>query len=151
MLDSAYLLLSQLENHTENLNGCQRYLWADSSPSRYHDWLWVEQHCLSNDSELKACFQASREIAQVLRAVDADPHDLEECTLQHLARLASNVKHHIHTPTALGSGKNLTDAVQKASAMAHSFALENPSWLQLHAFLDSFVSITTDLGTDSSF
>ena len=44
----------------------------------------------------------------------------------------------------------MTDAAQKASAMAHAFALENPSWAQLHEYLDSFVSITTDLGTESS-
>ncbi|CAE7233185.1 unnamed protein product [Symbiodinium sp. KB8] len=47
-------------------------------------------------------------------------------------------------------GKKMTDAAQKASAMAHAFALENPSWAQLHEYLDSFVSITTDLGTESS-
>ena len=38
----------------------------------------------------------------------------------------------------------------KAAAMAHSLSLENPDWGQLLPYLSSFVSITTDLGVEST-
>ena len=150
VLDVSYLLLSQVENQAANHAGCQRYLWADSSPSKHHNWLWVEQHSVSSDLQLRSCFHAAREICVALRAPNVDPFDLADSVWQHFSTLASAISHHIHTPVALGSGKKMSDAAQKASAMAHSFALENPSWADLHAYLDSFVSVTTDLGAESS-
>ena len=150
VLDSAFLQLSPEENKAANRAGCVRYLWADSSPSRYQDWLWVEQHSVQSDDQLHSAFRASIAIAKFLQSEGVDPLDMPGDIWQALETLASAIKHHIHTPVGLGSGKKMSDATQKASAMAHTFALENPTWTELHSFLDSFISITTDLGAESA-
>lgn len=70
--------------------------------------------------------------------------------MSHFKTLVDGVRHHIHTPVALGAGRGMTDMAQKGAAMAHAFSLENPSWEQLLLYLKSFVSITTDMGTEST-
>ena len=138
------------ENQAANDQGCVRFLWADSSPDRRHDWLWSEQHYISDSGSLLACFQASKVICQWLRTAGEDPWSVPEQYIPRFEQLLQGIRHHIHTPSALGSGKKMADLAQKGSAIAHSLALENPSWAQLFSYLKSFVSLTTDMGTESA-
>lgn len=138
------------ENCAANTSGRVRFLWADSSPDRRHDWLWIEQHYVSDSLALERCFMAAKRVSTWLRSPNVDPFQIATTCADDLKTLKDGICHHIHTPVALGAGKGMTDVAQKAAAMAHAFSLENPEWSQLSSYLDSFVSITTDLGTESA-
>ncbi|CAE7524520.1 unnamed protein product [Symbiodinium sp. CCMP2456] len=149
-LDIAYLYVSQEENLHANSRGGVRFLWADSSPDRYHNWLWTEQHHIADADSILACFDAAATIVQWLNTAGVQPLNVSEHNRSCLRQLLNGVCHHIHTPSALGSGKGLTDMAHKAAAMVHSLSLENPDWGQLLPYLSSFVSITTDMGVEST-
>ena len=137
------------ENIAANSAGCVRFLWADSSPDRFHDWLWAEQHHIAGVESLLRCFEASQTVTSWLRAPDVDPLDIPQQCQDALNTLICGVQHHVHCPVALGGGKKMADIAQKAAALAHTFSLENPDWSQLLRYLQSFISITTDFGTEA--
>ena len=132
-----------------NAEGCVRFLWADSSPDRHHDWLWSEQHYIKDSRLVLECFQSSKRICRWLQIAGVDPWEVPEHCRQDLKQLLDSIQHHVHTPAGLGSGKKMADLAQKSSAIAHSMSMENPDWSQLLKYLQSFVSVTTDMGTES--
>ena len=146
--ESVLACKSFARQENEHDKGCVRFLWADSSPDRHHDWLWCEQRNILDSMTLLSCFRASKQITHWLKASD-DPWSVPEHCKDQLQTLLKSINHHIHTPVALGSGKKMADVAQKAAAMAHTFSLENPTWAQISAFMRSFISVTTDLGAES--
>ena len=95
------------------------------------------------------CFNASQEVTDWLNTPGVDAFQIPERCQDALNTLSSCLQHHIHCPVALGGGKKMGDLAQKGAALAHTFSLENPDWSQLLKYLQSFLSITTDLGTES--
>ncbi|CAE7589529.1 unnamed protein product [Symbiodinium sp. CCMP2592] len=141
--------MSQGENRAANSTGCVRFLWADSSPDRFHDWLWAEQHYISSQDAVMRCFEAFQQVASWLKTPGVDAFQIPQPCENALQTLSSCLQHHVHCPVALGGGKKMTDLAQKGAALAHTFSLENPDWSQLLKYLQSFCSITTDLGTEA--
>ena len=64
------------------------------------------------------------------------------------ARLRAAISYHTHIPAALGKGTGFSDLASKVRAATHVFGVESSSVQDLSRYLRSFVSVTTDMGTE---
>eukprot|EP00969_Alexandrium_andersonii_P034891 1526977-Alexandrium_andersonii.AAC.1 len=58
------------------------------------------------------------------------------------------MEHHIFPPVALGTWQS--QLTQKLHARIHAMRLENRDWKDVELMAQSFVSLTTDMGTEKS-
>jgi hypothetical protein len=143
ILDAALLFWTQDE--LERAPPTLRYMWADSSPTKRADYLWFEHHALSGESILSSLdIVRTMHLEEYQEALKAG--FIPDAMRELLARLRLSVVHHIHTPCAMGHGK--TDIAHKSAAMVHALALTCPSIHQIATFLNSIVSVCTDMGTE---
>ena len=174
-LDVAMMLVKQDEFSQREAGEAPntfRYGWADSSPQGHHDWLWMQHHAVAVDDlvptwravcELVPLVQceAARHDAMLQQHREADgdveiefvaPLDSrvkEErpSWVPYLKQIAAGIQEHIHPPVDLTSG--YSGVAHKASAIAWALSLEVPSLAHLRQYSKSFLSFTTDLGTES--
>ena len=124
---------------------------ADSSPQGGRDWLIVKVSQVRT-AGLVDVMEAVIELAQdtALQAWHdgEDEPDLPDNQIQRaelFGKILSNVTTQTAPPVALGQGRSaLSD---KAAAMLYAIFLET-GWEQMPRMLSSFVSITSDMGTE---
>ena len=144
VLDISLLIIAR-ESH---LIPCSRYAWADASPAKGHEWIWLQTVAIL-EADLLPVFEAVLRLimhAQASPEVDLSGEAVEEPILELMSQLHSCVKRHIYTPVALAT--SCADLSKKAQAVVHAFTLESRDWQGLRATLNSVVSFTSDLGTE---
>eukprot|EP00959_Pyramimonas_sp_CCMP1952_P346860 7264838-Pyramimonas_sp.AAC.1 len=151
ILDVALLLAAQRMNDANVV----RYMWIDSSPNKFANWLWTECHQIPFD-RLYNVFDAAQLIESdagktVLRDLALGDDDPDPDTASLAARvkaalgiLSECITHHVYVPQALGSGKANTP--HKAASLLHCICLESPTLASVARHISSFVSVTTDMG-----
>ena len=110
ILDVSLMLARQEE--CENPATDVRYGWADSSPTKGYDMLWIQSHAIAVGTVV-ATYQASVELTRLLRdivdltiergqALSMEPLEsarpLLDCIRQH-------IRQHIYPPAAVTSGQ----------------------------------------------
>jgi hypothetical protein len=136
VVDVAFLLLCQ----RVNVIPAARYMWADSSPTKTANWLWVEHHSIALE-DLLIVRSASRLLTscrgqeELLRSVQQHTLVRDREVQDALYTLKRCVVHHIYVPAGMASGR--TDVAHKASAMLHSMAF-NPIRVPVVTYRASF-------------
>ena len=129
----------------------QRYLWMDSSPQIGRNWLWVQEHVLPQAKAVHLMYQVWELIAH-MSAVEPDQlRDYDVVSPPHIRALCKsvmlNLRHHVHTPVALGSG--MAKEVHEAAAVAHVCSLAAGGGMQgLKTYLSEVRATCTDMGTE---
>jgi hypothetical protein len=124
-----------------------RYGWADSSTVAKGDWLICKHQIVSCPDSAETA-RASIELTR-LSEQDIGLAALPEQTQQRRVlsgRLLNAVRIFTQPPMSLASGR--TSLEHKVAALTYSYFLESGSLQGLRSFLNSFVSFTTDLGTE---
>ena len=136
------LMLLRRKNFEEHPN-IVRYGWADSSPIAQADWIICKHQAIASQSCVEL-FQACAE----LRSIEVDVSEKEEMErrVELCQQLLAEIRVHTQPPQAMALG--LTAIESKLSALVFSFYLEVGTLQGLKTFLDSFVSFTTDMGTE---
>ena len=132
-----------------------RFILADSSPQAGHDWLICKVRCI-DASRLKVVFEAISALAHdAKRAADENMafEDDDEPCLAHerldRAAMFDILKRALEVstlpPLALGLGR--TTLTDKICTLLFGVFLDH-GFEYLEEFLDSIISITTDMGTE---
>ena len=139
-LDAALLLVHQEDNAIESRT---RFGWADSSLQCGRDWLLGKTNSVGEE-ECELVVSAARRLARSAERLDDEmcPED----TAAANAALETMPTERVHTPVAMGL--RMTTLAHKVAALAWSFWLETGTLCGLLKFLASYVSFTTDLGTE---
>ena len=117
------------------------YLLCDSSPQVGHDWFLTELWVLRGaEDELKELFLKMTSMASGL-AEGPDKGGIVEQIQRHFYR-------HVCPPMVLGSKRG--QLPHKLHALLQALFLESQSWRRVRQTLERTVSLTTDLGTESS-
>ena len=127
-----------------------RYGWADSSAVAKSDWL-ISKHQAVPESRCPELWQSWSEL---VHSTDVDNDNEREGLDAAVAsrrkaltqELMAEVRVHTQPPQALALG--LTAIESKLAALLYSFFLEVGSMKGLRDFLSTFVSFTTDMGTE---
>ena len=127
-----------------------RYGWADSSAVAKSDWL-ISKHQTVPESRCPDLWQSW---ADLVHSTTADNDNEQEALDAAVAsrrkaltqELMAGVRVHTQPPQALALG--LTALESKLAALLYSFFLEVGSMKGLKMFLSTFVSFTTDMGTE---
>ena len=130
-LDIAWMLSRRASNAVPAI----RYGWADSSGTAKSDWLMSKTQPIP-EAQVRNLFSASKE---VIGCEDETKHGVFGKLLDAV-RVCSNV------PQALGMG--YTKIEYKVAALAFAYFLEIGTMLALMIYLQSFVSFTSDMGTE---
>ena len=145
-LDFAYLLT--MRKTWSDSNWCHS-AWADSSPQAGREWFMLMHAAIQQDALVAAADAANRlskSRPDFYEHFEAEDLDIEEVKALHQALLQA-VTHHKCIPVALGSGKvSLED---KVACPLHATGCECVDARSLQRHLNSFVSWTTDLGTEA--
>ena len=143
-LDCALMML--LRQHESTASSSQiRYGWADASPQSGRDWLLAKAH-ICPTQQLVSAMAAANQLALNSPPAPATRSLLPDAEEARLERELDQFHEHVCVPMALGSG--YTSIADKASALLHSHTLESPTINSLSHVLGSYVSYTTDLGTE---
>lgn len=142
-LDMAWMLVRRRAALDKN---SARYGWADSSLVAKSDWLISKTQAISSES----CGDAAEAFRELVRTrpdqAGAGAH-VDPARRQTLSNLLFEaVRIHTHVPQNLALG--MTGLEQKVAALTFGFYLELGSLADLLAWLDTFVSFTTDMGTE---
>ncbi|MFM7977884.1 MAG: hypothetical protein ACKPKO_01100, partial [Candidatus Fonsibacter sp.] len=132
------------------------YVIADSSPQGNRDWLVTVARCIDDDKLVAVSTVVARLVADArraaLQAAVIESDDEPELQMPPLDRaslfqvVAEAVQFRTCVPAALGLNKaSLED---KAAALFYSLLLET-GIERVQTFLDSVVSVTTDMGVES--
>lgn len=130
------LMLSRREGVSEP---AVRYGWADSSTGAQGDWL-ICKHQVVLSCDIESACRASQELVSELRLDGAGRRRTLSRELFDVVRILTQ------PPMSMASG--VTSLQHKVSVLAYAFYLETGSLKDLAGFLDSFVSFTTDMGTE---
>ena len=135
----------------QNAGQCARYGWADSSAVAKSDWL-ISKHQVVPSSRCVHLWQSWAELVSLIPAdsegeheQQLDPHAISSRRALSQELLAE-VRVQTQPPQALGLG--LTSVENKLAALLYSFYLEVGSMKGLKELLSTFVSFTTDMGTE---
>ena len=138
------------------LEGPFRFGLADGSPAWGYEWLWAEHTKVQSGDDLLTVFYSGRrfieEMNQLQNEMPEWPENIEdvpESLRQTLRDIAKCIEHHVHTPVVMASG--YMGLAHKLAGCLHMFALGRPSEDQLISFVKSFVSWTSDFGTEVGF
>ncbi len=137
-----------------------RYGLADSSPAWGLDWLWNQHWCIEGGRGLINSFRDATCFISALNAWqeretrrgEVDRHDVEGTPpelRESMRRLCKCVAVRTHTPVVIASG--FSSVTHKLAATLQAFSLGRPELGRLSAFLDTFVSLTTDMGCEFGF
>ena len=149
---------------------CARWFMCDSSPQCGHDWLWMSYSEVGEDrlvDVLKAAWHVEKHLVHldivehmqrnssasesgIMRKAVNEILTLRPSAVyeQSFATLSNHIHSHVCVPVGLAGG--FSGVSNKASAMLHAFALDLPADVSLESFLNSFVSSTSDMGTEMS-
>jgi hypothetical protein len=139
-------------------NGHPATAWLTVRPFWGAEWLWVAHFSVDGPDLINTHMVATEFVRGMLEyqlADHAEPKywvDIESipCILiEHVRLLARRMRAHTHTPVVVASG--FQSLVHKISATLHCFYLARPVLERLAAFLDTFVSFTTDMGCEFGF
>ncbi len=155
-MDLAYVLLER-ELDAEAAESPVRYGFHDSSPMWGHDWLWSQYHVLPGGDALLEVFSDAHILIRGLLEWQAQPHGddpsywKEACAapqilMEAMRRIHSSFRSYTQPPMVIASG--YAGLVHKLSASIQGAALARPTLESLLGFCDSFVSMTTDMGTE---
>ena len=114
-----------------------RYGWADSSTTAKSDWLVLKTQSVP-DAEISNMFSAASEL------VDCTDDEKRGGVLGRLLRDGIRVTSNVPQALALG----MTSLEYKVCAVAFSYFMEVGTLLRLVAFLSTFISFTSDMGTE---
>ena len=133
-----------------------RFLWSDSSLVKGYDWLWAQSHEIRK-SDLIATWRSAKELTELIRNHVAElkrrapddppvyhPEPLPEW-VPHLSQLLC-IREHIFAPVSLALGHS--GVPHKAAGLLHCWHLELPAGEPLRSMCSSFVSHTSDMGTE---
>ena len=132
-----------------------RYGFADSSPQAGHDWLIMKIRTIQ-DTHVVSAFEAMSLLARDAKAAVAEEDAMEDhdepelahkrpCRAQLYDKLKRAVAEWTLPPMALGLGH--TSLPDKVGLLVFAIFLE-VSLEHMRSFLDGFISITTDMGTE---
>ena len=138
-VDMALMLVRR--RRLEQLGTSARYGWADSSPIAKSDWL-ISKHQAVLASDCTVLWGSWKALVDTVQS----PADASQQRQNHLKSLMSGVCIHTQPPQAMGLG--LTALESKVAALLFSLFLEVGSQSALKDFLKTFVSFTTDMGTE---
>ena len=140
-LDIALMVLRR--QRFESQQSVERYGWADSSPVAQADWIVCKHQTVPTRSCIEL-FQAYCE----LRTLEVDSEELTEKQrrVELTQALLDGIAVQVQPPQTMALG--LTGIESKLSALAFSFFLEVGSLKGLQKCLETFVSFTTDMGTE---
>ncbi len=138
-VDMAWMLVRR-----DSVSGQRRALrfgWADSSTVAQSDW-FISKHQVVARAD---CLEAARASQELARNLHEGLPDIEHRRALS-RRVFDAVRILTHVPQNLGLGA--TGLEQKVAALLYCFYLEVGSFGLLSEFLNSFVSFTTDMGTE---
>ena len=140
-LDIALMLLRR-KRFEVNPN-VARYGWADSSPIAQADWIICKHQIVA----VSSCPELY-DVCSELLSLEVDCADVveKERRVELTKRLLAEISVQTQPPQTMALG--LTGIESKLASLAYSFFLEVGSFQGLKVFLDSFVSFTTDMGTE---
>ena len=127
----------------ESQQSLERYGWADSSPVAQADWI-ISKHQTVATSSCAELWLACCELCTL--EVDTEDVAEQQRRIELTKSLLAGISVQTQPPQTLAMG--LTHIESKLSALAFSFFLEVGSLTGLKILLDSFVSFTTDAGTE---
>jgi len=166
-LEVAYLLLERefdkLEGQRPVSDRPPRYGLSDSSPAWGLEWLWTQHYSVDGDGVgLPELLETCQEFIAGMLAWQSQEFEQEtrDAYLQnpdnaprHLRDLLRGIVHrfqvHTHTPSSVASG--FQSLVRKLAAALLAFAFGRCSAARLYEFLDTFMSWTSDMGTEFGF
>ena len=140
-LDVALMILRRQK--FESQQSVERYGWADSSPVAQADWI-VSKHQTVATSSCTELWLACCELCSL--EVDTEDIAEQQRRIELTKYLLAGISVQTQPPQTLAMG--LTHIESKLSALAFSFFLEVGSLTGLKILLDSFVSFTSDMGTE---
>ena len=156
-LEVAMILLER-ENAKKSSAPRIRYGLVDASPAWGLDWLWVQETSVPGGSQLVSLYHVSvtwmRDMLLWQTGLGTNTSSVEPDSIPghlqlQLRHIAAHIETHTYTPIVIGSGyANLS---HKIGACLHSFMLHCGTLSALQEHADSFLSWTTDLGTESGF
>ena len=132
---------------TDLIPAC-RYAWADASPAKGHEWVWLQAVVIA-EAQLLPLLEAVLHLSTyVHRSSDTNwlTEPMEAQVLELLSSLHRHMQKHSYVPVAMATSRS--DLSKKAQAIAHMFATEARSWQSLRAAFHSVVSFTSDMGTE---
>ena len=152
-LDCAFMLqMQQMRAVEQSKQQMLRYFWADSSPQKNHDWLWLQYTEISTDTAVLA-FSAVLELCSLVNEVpltdlNSYVQEVPDAWRLLLDALPSVAVKHCSPPGSVANGQR--GVVHKVACILHSLALELPDQSYLLGFLRSAVSFTSDMGVELS-
>ena len=135
-----------------------RYGLVDASPAWGLDWLWIQELSVPGGAELISLYHISVGFLQAMLLWQAgitastgvpEPRLVPAHLQNQLQHIAAQHQTHTYTPVVIASGyANLS---HKVSACLHAFMLHCGSVEAMQQHVDSFLTWTTDMGTESGF
>ena len=125
-----------------------RYGFMDSSPLGGYDWMWCK-HTMMDCGEPGGLLSFFHKVKKAHFALLQAFGEMEQEELQRdLAAVAEEAPflQHTHLPICMGSG--FSGVAHKMAGLLQCFCLERPKQEDLVAFINGFVSFTTDMGTE---
>jgi len=160
-LDLAYLLLEQELDDRENQeeDAYVRFGSHDSSPLWGYDWLWSQTYSIKGGSSLLSFFAGAHRMIRGFRDLQSqhreeedaadfwqDVQQLPEELLGLMRELYPQVRVHTQVPSVIASGYQ--GLVHKIAATVQGAAMERPDFAKLQRHHDTFMALTTDMGTE---